>query len=848
MAKSPVSLKEALKKYDRQQDESSITLAKKEREEVLTRFPLDAWPSMPLTRYALGQGNNQDSFCWWLEFGTPHLGSMKGGSSRKHIIYKKRNSGEWWFDHQTFKTEQEAWEAVRSGFCKAFEKASRGEWDTIDDIEGLDSGAALRTKTLCCYFPDDLLPISSAAHMVHFLKLLGNDTATANGSEAVRLNRLLLATLRKEKELAEMTNNEIGLFLYRWAHPNEQKKIIKISPGKDGEYWDDCLRNGYICVGWDELGDLRLFESKESCQQKFNELYSDASKSVRKTNFKEIWTLRELEAGDLVVANQGKSKILAIGEVVEPGYEWLEERSVHKHGVRVKWDTSFAREIPSQSSWSLLTVAPVPHTVALQLFSKQGSQNGSTPTLPVEPLYREIADALTRKGQAILYGPPGTGKTYTARRFAVWWLLNEIGGDTGDVLGNTAVFQQAEQKLSSAQVVPRVWWVVANPNQWNWDRLFVDKRVEYRYGRLQRNYPLVRKGDLVIGYQSTPDKRIVALARISKEMFTKEDGETKIELEPVAKIANGLTYEELQNDETLSKSEPMQFNNQGTLFKLTEDEFDRLAALLTERDPDLRRFLESEDSVGPLTRLTFHASYSYEDFIEGYRPVESKGGMLSLKLEDGIFKRVCRAALANPKKPYLVLIDEINRANVAKVLGELITLLEKDKRGLSISLPQSKESFKIPDNVYVLGTMNTADRSIKLLDAALRRRFSFIELMPDAELLAGAKIGTLALSQFLEVLNRRIAEKEGREKQVGHSFLMDHVGPITEPEEFARRFRQDILPLLQEYCYDDYRVLATYIGEELVDEDGQVLNSDCLSDADQLIAALEKEFVLEPNQ
>ena len=164
-----------------------------------------------------------------------------------------------------------------------------------------------------------------------------------------------------------------------------------------------------------------------------------------------------------------------------------------------------------------------------------------------------------------------------------------------------------------------------------------------------------------------------------------------------------------------------------------------------------------------------------------------------------------------------MLIDEINRANVAKVFGELITLLEMDKRGLLVTLPQSKESFCIPPNVYLLGTMNTADRSIKLLDAALRRRFAFIELMPDVELLRGAKVGTLALDDFLEELNRRIAKTEGREKQIGHSFLLEGDEPITEPDEFARRFRQEILPLLQEYCYDDYSALASYIGAKLVE-------------------------------
>jgi len=129
-----------------------------------------------------------------------------------------------------------------------------------------------------------------------------------------------------------------------------------------------------------------------------------------------------------------------------------------------------------------------------------------------------------------------------------------------------------------------------------------------------------------------------------------------------------------------------------------------------------------------------------------------------------------------------------------------------------VTLPQSKESFTIPPNVYLLGTMNTADRSIKLLDAALRRRFAFIEFMPDVELLRGGKVEGLDLDEFLIELNARIAAHAGREKQIGHSFLMDGSQPISDAGEFARRFRQEILPLLQEYCYDDYAALARYLA------------------------------------
>ena len=194
----------------------------------------------------------------------------------------------------------------------------------------------------------------------------------------------------------------------------------------------------------------------------------------------------------------------------------------------------------------------------------------------------------------------------------------------------------------------------------------------------------------------------------------------------------------------------------------------------------------------PLTRVTFHPSYTYEDFIEGFRPHAGGAGGLSLALEDGLFKRVCRAAQANPGRPYLLLIDEINRGNVAKIMGELLTLLERDKRGLTLTLPQSKETFSVPPNVFLLGTMNTADRSIKLLDAALRRRFAFLECMPDSELLHGAEVGDLALDDFLDGLNQRIARFEGREKQVGHSYLLVDGQPVDEVEEFAARFREEV--------------------------------------------------------
>ena len=842
MPQKSVTLHEALAGFDRPAAEANITVAEQERQEILQRFPLGGWPSMTLEQYALGTEQYKDSFCYWMEWGGHHICSMQGGSARKHIIYQRGDGSGWYYDEKTYSSAQEAWNAVRDGFVAALDHAKAGDWDAIDDIVAISSGAALRTKALHVYFPNDVLPITSGEHIRHFLRLLQRAEAEERNWGTVRLNRALLIALREKPEFDGWSTQLMAELLYAWSDPRETRRVIKIAPGENARFWQDCISGGYICVGWDEVGDLRAFDSKETFRAAFHETFAELHKHHKpkltaKAN--ELWTLVELEPGDVIIANHGISRILAVGEVVSPGYEWRPERPEFKHTVHVKWDTSYEQDIEPQKRWAFAPVARVPMT----LYSKIAAQKGGDPKpVSVEPVFSEIADALERKGQVILYGPPGTGKTYTARRFAVWWLLRELKqGSAETALTDAVAFSAAERGLSTAQAAGRTWWIVANPGEWSWDTLFDEKRVDYRYGRLKRNYPLVQQGDLVVGYQATPDLRIRALARVTAPLHVTAEGERKITLEPEMRV-EGPSYAELAADPIMSKSEPLRFRNQGTLFALTREEADHVLSLLAERQPDVQSVADPGGGVGHLTLLTFHASYSYEDFIEGFRPVQGASETLVLRLEDGVFKRVCREAQANPGKPYLVLVDEINRGNVAKVLGELVTLLEQDKRGVIVTLPQSKEPFAIPPNVYVLATMNTADRSIKQLDSALRRRFAFLELMPDLELLHGARVGNLALDDFLDELNRRVARKEGREKQIGHSYLLDGDEPVSDPAEFARRFRQEILPLLQEYCYDEYSSLAEYIGEELVDREAQLLDVEKLSDPDQLLDALEREF------
>jgi 5-methylcytosine-specific restriction protein B len=485
--------------------------------------------------------------------------------------------------------------------------------------------------------------------------------------------------------------------------------VVKVAPGERAVYWDECRENGYVCIGWDELGDLSRFASKEEFRTAFDDQFSAEYRGNRaKLSVKanEVWTFRELAPGDTVVANRGTNQVVGIGTVTEPGYVWRPERQVYRNTVSIKWTDTTERTLdPPVTAWFASTVAKVPGDLYQRILgtgSEAGGQPESPPSVSPERVLSEIQFGLQRRGQVVLYGPPGTGKTYAARRFAAWWLLDRAGA-------------------------PEASWILG-------DR--------------------------------------VALAERERALATVSAGE-----------------------------------------------------------------------VPQLNMITFHPSYSYEDFVEGYkpRPTEGRGG-LELELRDGIFKRICRAAEKDPR-PYLLLIDEINRGNVPKIFGELITLLELDKRGIGAVLPYSGEAFSIPRNVFIVGTMNTADRSIRLLDAALRRRFAFIELLPDPEVLQGSAVDRLALDAFLLELNQRILKYVGREKQVGHSFFLDNEGkPITGAEEFVGHFLSEVLPILQEYAFEDYSLLGQLLGDGIVDTELQVIRPTVIEDPGEFVEALRTDF------
>ena len=274
-------------------------------------------------------------------------------------------------------------------------------------------------------------------------------------------------------------------------------------------------------------------------------------------------------------------------------------------------------------------------------------------------------------------------------------------------------------------------------------------------------------------------------------------------------------------------------------FRHAHDAFAVLVETLGEKKAKEAPMAFGEDAEGRIAMVTFHQNYAYEDFVEGIRPrltdfgggdeeSEATGGSpsseLDYELRPGILRRICKAAeverleaasYSREPERFVLIIDEINRGNIPKIFGELITLIEPSRRlgagdETTVTLPYSGDDFGVPDNLYIIGTMNTADRSIQQLDTALRRRFTFVEMMPDPDHdLISEDVDGVDCRQMLRAMNERIALLLDREHQIGHTYLLN----VTTMDQLADTFRNRIFPLLQEYFYDDWRKIHAVLGK-----------------------------------
>ncbi|HET8924279.1 MAG TPA: AAA family ATPase [Candidatus Acidoferrum sp.] len=585
--------------------------------------------------------------------------------------------------------------------------------------------------------------------------------------------------------------------------------------------WDEFYKQGIVSIGWDELGDLRQYRSQADVLRALKEKYEDEGNPTN--NAKSCFDFAHtLKIGDGVFVKQGRTKLLGFG-VVESGYTFEPNRSSHFHIRKVQWLKKGDFPLPKDINLSIKTVTAVTDD---ELLTKLKTAVGLDSSPPGE------------------IPGPGTAISY--------------------------------------------WWLNANPKIWDFSDLAVGEKQTYtthdEKGNKRQKYKYffeAKPGDLVVGYVTSPDREVVAICKVSKGIHQTLEGES-IEFEKVEQLTTPIPLEELQRLPTLKQAEPL-INNQGSLFRLTPEEYEAIRELVDDSTPPpqlklpaftLKDALKSvfltegqfelllnslnekkniilqgppgvgktfiarrlafalmgEQDFSRFEWIQFHQSYSYEDFIQGFRPTDN--GHFALK--NGIFYQFCRKAQRDLNgRPWVFVIDEINRGNMSKSFGELMMLLEPDKRGKSFAIPltyskEPDETFFVSENVHLIGLMNTADRSLAMVDYALRRRFRFLTLLPA--------FGSAAFRQYLlergaeqqliekivqrfSELNLQIAGDEknlGPGYQIGHSYFCASSDVVLNEKWYRRIVELEIRPLLEEYWLDDQSKVSAIV-ERLVE-------------------------------
>ena len=403
----------------------------------------------------------------------------------------------------------------------------------------------------------------------------------------------------------------------------------------------------------------------------------------------------------------------------------------------------------------------------------------------LDPVGGIVSQADSDSTNLILYGPPGTGKTYR---------LN----------------QMAEDYTDSAEKVPEDEWVESLVSDLSWSEAAFDELYEMG-GRAKAkeiaDHP----------YVAAKARSLGRTRHISNQIWASLQGGARLESKTVHVVRR---YPPFVFDKT-----------EDGRWELVDDWEDDCSSIIEVVQKIKKGQSGSETSFKRYVMVTFHQAYGYEDFVEGIRPQVSEGasGEVSYSVEPGVFRRICQRAKNDPDRKYAIFIDEVNRGNIAKILGELITLIEPDKRavyspsgelaeGMELTLPYSGDQFGVPRNLDIIATMNTADRSIALLDTALRRRFRFEELMPDAGVISGAAAdgcipdgqgGEIDLRALLDAVNRRMRFLLHRDQTLGHAYFTE----VTDFPGLKRVLFHQVIPLLQEYFYEDWHRIQLVFGD-----------------------------------
>ncbi|MBL8005025.1 MAG: EVE domain-containing protein [Candidatus Kapabacteria bacterium] len=646
-----------------------------------------------------------------------------------------------------------------------------------------------------------------------------------NKTEVVKTFAELVTVLQSQKKEIESLNTKVSNY-YHFA------------PGPQAIHWEKFKEEKVIAVNFSNLlnQDISIVKSL----QELNILAGLDSNSNSKQTF-QLWSFLNASIGDVVFVNKGVNVCIGIG-VITSDYYFEESEFGFNHKRNIEWLT-FSEYQYTSFDYKNYTNLFVPDTFSRTL------------------IYSYILQ------QYILIDP------------SLEAIFQRYNFDyTSDVS-----YEDFSSEVDESIIVSNsanYWWLNANPNIWSISSMEIGERQTYTTvndngskRKVFKYFREVKPNDVIIGYESSPTMEIKAILKVTKELHTYIN-EDIIEFAMMCKLSNPIKRSEFSDIELLQNMESLRFN-QGSLFKVTSDEFTVLQQIIEEKngpifltdlievtevllpydfatDPDkpfiseevflktvelLERkkniILQGPPGVGKtfiaqklayqkmgyvddysIAMVQFHQSFSYEDFIQGLRPKKDGG----FELKNGIFYTFVERALQNPNKDFFFIIDEINRGNLSKIFGELMMLIEADKRKEKYKLQltysgSDDEKFYIPENVHIIGTMNTADRSLAIVDYALRRRFAFVNLEPLFEeafkdflssrgvpLVKAEKI-CASIIKVNEIISKE--QNLGTGFQIGHSYFCSQENIDNVNDWFKTILEFEIKPLLEEIFFDD---------------------------------------------
>ncbi|EAL0605233.1 AAA family ATPase [Campylobacter jejuni] len=419
-------------------------------------------------------------------------------------------------------------------------------------------------------------------------------------------------------------------------------------------------------------------------------------------------------------------------------------------------------------------------------------------SLEVENNVQQISSKMENKNMPlnqILYGSPGTGKTYHTIDKAL------------EILGKN-LESRDDKKAKFDEYVKKGQIVFTTFHQSYGYEEFVEgikPRIDSKENSKEIEYEI--KDGI---FKELCEK---ALDNYENSILNADELNKKIELKE--KVENFLNWL-LETNEPIGKTKGGNFfvveidNKTIVIYSEGVERFDGIFNLNLSIFMELLKCKDEFNNATEMFKKVFNRDYAdrthtyYFNLVKKFKAYEEK--QLTAKIENNKNND-------NSLKPYIIIIDEINRGNLSKIFGELITLIEASKRigekeELKVTLPYSGKEFGVPKNVYIIGTMNTADRSITSLDTALRRRFEFIEMMPDVSKLSMDCEG-INLQELLKAINTRIEYLLDREKTIGHAFFVS----VENLEDLKKVFQNKIIPLLQEYFYNDYALINEVLND-----------------------------------